>query len=305
MRVRSVWSVRLAWPVGLAGANDTRGPGYSVGAETSRSSGRLAGPAVTAGRPGQAAAHPGRGVGPRPLGILPARPGPGRGAAVARGRRGHRGQRLAPVRVHGQAEHLAHPQRHPPVPLRPQVQPVGRPHPRVGQHPHRPQVDQQAVVAGGDDPQVRVERGRLAADHPDQREQAGVEPGEQQHPAARRAQPLDGVVERLGQDVGVGTRPEQVVAARGQADQVGPHGHGRGHLVLDHLGQHLAADGQVGVAQARRAGRHPLGGAVRPAPPAAVGPRIAHALAEAVPQCHKRLGHKRLGYVRVQRERPG
>ena len=218
-----------------------------------------------------------RGAGP------PATPGPAPGGPLD-GR-----ERVAPARLDRDADFLGRAQRHPAVSFRGQVQPILAPHARVAEHPHRPQVDQEAVMLAGDGPQVRVEDGGPAADHPDEREQARIESGEDQHPAPGRAQLLDGGVEGLGQQVRVDPGPQQVVAAGGDRDQVRAHGRGRGDLFVQDLGQHLAADGEVGVAQVGLLRGQHLGQPVSPAPAvAAVRPRVPDALGEAVAQRHQR-----------------
>ena len=144
---------------------------------------------VAGGGTAQPPADPGRGVFPGPVSVRPAgrepRGLPGRLAAGTL----HRRQRRAPVGAGRQAHHLAGPQRHPAVAVGRQVQPVRTPFPAVGQHVHRPQVHQLALAAGGDRAQVHVVHGGLAADQPDQRERAGVEPGEAARSAKRSAQP--------------------------------------------------------------------------------------------------------------------
>src|SRR3984885_9028500 len=68
---------------------------------------------------------------------------------------------------------------------------------------------------------------------------------------------------------GTGARPQQVVAARRDADQVWRHGHGQRHLLGGDLPHQLAANREVRVAQpAGLAGGQPLGEPVGPAAPA-------------------------------------
>ena len=97
--------------------------------------------------------------------------------------------------------------------------------------------------------QVHVVRGRLAADQPHQRERAGIEAGEHHHLGPGPAQSRNGRIERLGERVGIGARPEQVVAACRDADQVGHHGNGERHLLGGDLPHQLAANREVRVAK--------------------------------------------------------
>jgi hypothetical protein len=199
-------------------------------------------------------------------------------------------QRRPPVGRHRHPGGLGRVQRHPAVPFGVEVQPVRAPHPAVAQHLHPPQVDQHAVPGFGDRAQVHVVDGDLAAQHPDDRERAGVEPGEQQHPAAGPAQAGHGGVERLGQQVRVRARAQDVVAARRDADQVRPELDRPRHLLRRDLAQQLAANSQVGVAQTGLFRGQQIGEPVRPAAVSAAGCAIVQALGEAVAQGNKRTG---------------
>jgi hypothetical protein len=151
------------------------------------------------------------------------------------------------------------------------------------QHVHRPQVHDQAVVPLGDRPQMHVERGHLAADEPEHRE-ARLEAGEHHDLAAGHQQGPHDLIEGLRKLVGIGTRAEHVVAARGDADQIGCHRDRLRHLFLGYLAQQLAADGQVRVPQARAGSGEMLGEPVRPPPVAGlILSRVVKALSETVP----------------------
>jgi len=97
--------------------------------------------------------------------------------------------------------------------LRGQVQPVRRPGVELAQEPHRPQVDQVAAAGVGDRAQVHVVGRDPAPQQPHDREPDQVGPGEQEHPAAGRAEPGDRAVEDLGQRVRVTAGADDVVAA--------------------------------------------------------------------------------------------
>jgi hypothetical protein len=130
---------------------------------------------------------------------------------------------------------------------------------------------------------VHVVRGHPPAHHPDHRERGGVESGEQQDPAARRAQARHAVVEFPGQQVRVGAWPQDVVAARGDADQVGRHLYRPRRLLLRYLAQQFSAYGQVGVPQAGLVHGQVAGEPVGPAPESVtVGQAVVQAFGEAV-----------------------
>ena len=227
------------------------------------------------------AAHPGRRIPARPLRVHVACGEPGghrrpRRATLNR-------QRHAPGVTGGHADRLARPQRHPAVALGGQVQPVLAPDPGVAQHRHGPQVHQRAVMPVGDRPQVHVVDRDLAPNPADDRERARVEPGQHQHLAAGLAQAGHRAVEHLGQQVRVRAGPQQVIAARRDADQLGCHRDGRGQLLIDDLAEQLAAHSQVRVAQLAAATVQVLGEAIRPAEVAARRARIVQPLGEAVP----------------------
>ena len=249
--------------------------------------------AVPGGDAAQPPADPGHGILPGPARVKPARREPGDGLQPDRLRAQSWRQRLAPVGVGGQAHDLAGPQGHPPVTVRAQVQPVRAPLTRIAENPHRPEVHQAAIAAVSDHAQVHVVDGHLAADQPDQRERARVEPGKHQYLAAGRAQLRDCRVERLRERIGIRPGPEQIVAAGRDADQVGRHGHGPGHLLRGDLSQQPAPHREVGVAQTRVVSGETFGEPVRPAAVARVGVgglvrvRIPDALGKAVPQRDK------------------
>ena len=96
---------------------------------------------------------------------------------------------------------------------------------------------------------MHVVRRHLAPDEPHQRERPRIEASENQHLGPGRAQVRDGCIKCLGERVGIGARPQQVVAARRDADQVGRHGHGQRHLLGGDLPHHLAANREVRVAK--------------------------------------------------------
>ena len=125
---------------------------------------------------------------------------------------------------------------------------------------HRSTRSQPWVV--GDPPQVHVVGGDPAAQQPDHREHARIEAGEDEHPAADGLQRGHRGIELRGQLVHVGPA-QDVVTARGQAHQVRGQLDGARHLLGDHLGQQLAADGQVGVPEPGHLpgqhGGHPVG----------------------------------------------
>jgi hypothetical protein len=79
------------------------------------------------------------------------------------------------------------------------------------------------------------------------------------------------------------TRPQDVVAARGDADQIGRHLDRPRHLLLRYLAQQLAAYGQVGVPQAGLVHGQLVGEPVGPAPESVtVGQAVVQAFGEAV-----------------------
>ncbi|MGY3678467.1 hypothetical protein ACVWXU_002090 [Streptomyces sp. TE33382] len=148
---------------------------------------------------------------------------------------------------HVHTEHLCRAQRDAGVALGGQVQPVVVPGAPVLHRAERPQVQDGAVVAVGDGPQMDVVRRDLAAHVPQHRHTAGVEPGGDHDGADRVAQIGDRALEALGQIVGVGARPDDVVAARTEADQLGGQLLGAGDLLLDYLVEEASAYGEIGV----------------------------------------------------------
>jgi hypothetical protein len=137
--------------------------------------------------------------------------------------------------------------------------------------PAPPLVEDDGAVPSRDRPQRGVGDRDPPARAADDRRLPRVDAGREQDVGARGPEPHHGVLQRGGQPVGVGAGAQQVVAAGDQADQVRPRGQRHRHLLLDHLTQQSAADGEVGVLQVTVGrGRQVLG---QPVGPAAVLPR--------------------------------
>ena len=144
------------------------------------------------------------------------------------------------------------------VPGRRQVQAVHVPHPRVVQRAHPPEVDQRRVVPVGDLPDQLVVDGEPAAERgeqPGRAGPAGVVGGEEHQPGAGRGELLDAVGVDRDQRVDVDPRPEDVVHAGVDGDQVGRQRDGGLDLLGDDLAELAAADGEVGVGEVVRAAR--------------------------------------------------
>ena len=239
----------VAWGADTAGCAAELG---TFGATTVYDVGDLGG--ALPGAPGPTS-HPATKLGSRMRG-QPAqagrpRRGPGRDSRKEPRPDRNRRKRAAPVSGHRNASHLAGHQGDPVMPVRRQVQSVRGPQSPVGEHPHRPQVDQQAVVLAGDRPDMHVEHRGAAPDQPDHRESNRVEPGERHDRAACAGQGGDGRLKLRGQRVRIGARPQQVVPACRDADQVGTHRSRRRDLLVDDLAQQLAADREISVPKAR------------------------------------------------------
>ena len=140
----------------------------------------------------------------------------------------------------------------------------------------------QAVVLPGDLAQLGVERGGLAADQPDQRNPPGSNPVKSMTWLPAAAHRRDGCLEGGRQRVGVGLRPEQVVAACGYAHQVWRKPHCCRYLLADNLAEQLATDREIGVPQPRRDRRQVIGEPVGPASDCAVRTNVAYSFGEAV-----------------------
>ncbi len=102
-----------------------------------------------------------------------------------------------------------------------EVEAVRRPHPRVLQLPQRPHVGHDRIVPLGDGAQVLVVDRDLAPHPAEHRRHADVGAVEHHHGRAVAAQPLDHRFEAVRDVVRVGAGADDVVAARGDADQVG------------------------------------------------------------------------------------
>ena len=165
------------------------------------------------------------------------------------------------------------------------MQPVRAPGAGVLQRPHGPQVDQVAPGIVGDAAQVHVVRRDPAAQQPDHREHARIEAGEDDHPAACRLQLGHGRLELRGECVHVGPA-EDVVPARGQADQVRCQFDGPRHLLGHDLAEQLPSDGQVGVPEPGPPRGQGVGHPVGPAQVTAVGTRVVEPLGETVADRH-------------------
>jgi hypothetical protein len=168
-----------------------------------------------------------------------------------------------------------------------EVQAVRAPGAGVLQRPQGPQVDEVAPIFVGDAAQVHVVRGDPAPEQAYHREHARIEAGEDEHPAACRLQLGHGRLEQRGECVHVGPA-QDVVPARGQADQVGGQFDSPRQLLGDDLAEEFPPDGQVGVAEpgplrGQDAG-HPVG---PPEEPAAAGNEVVEPLGEAVADRHE------------------
>lgn len=129
------------------------------------------------------------------------------------------------------------------------MQPVAVPGPPVLDGLEGPEVEHRAVVAVRDGPHVPVVRRDLAPQVAEQRDAPGVEARGHHDGADGRLQVGKGPLEAFGHLVGVRAGPDDVVAARAEAHQVGSELLGPGHLVLDDLVEELAPDSEVGVAE--------------------------------------------------------
>src|ERR1700722_7994445 len=167
--------------------------------------------------------------------------------------------------------------------LEAEMDPVHAPGTRVAQRPHRPQVDQIAAVVVGDSSQVHVVSGDAAAQQPDHGENAHVEAGEDEDPAARRLQVGHRLLEAGSEHIPI--RPAQnVVAASRQAYQVRRYLDRTWHLLSDDLAEYLSPDGQVRVAESGSLRGHGFGDAVGPAPEPAARVRVVQSFSETVAQ---------------------
>jgi hypothetical protein len=148
---------------------------------------------------------------------------------------------------------------------RSKVQAVRRPHPLVLDLGQRPLVGDDAVVFHRDAVHVLVVDSDLAADAAEHGGEADVDTGEHDDRGPVGAQPLHGGVESRGDVIRVGARPDHVVSAGRDRDQVGAQGHGRFDLLIDDLPDEFAAHGEVRVREVARLAAEHLGDAVSPA----------------------------------------
>ncbi len=139
-----------------------------------------------------------------------------------------------------------------------------------------------AAVQVGDGADVQVEHREPAPHLPHERGVARVHPGEQHDVGAGGAQVAHGPGQRLGHAVGVAARPQQVVAAGAEADQVWLQLDRHRHLVPHDLVDQLAAHREVGVPEAGLQRGEALGHPVGPAPEVPVRTGVVEPLGEAV-----------------------
>ena len=231
--------------------------------------------AVAAGRAAESPAHPRGRVIARPADVLAARgqplgpilgphSGPGSPGGKARSRgSGSRGVRQSSVTGTPRTSQARRATRRWPSVVRcsrSRLQARGSFSTRMD---HRSTRSHPQVV--GDAAQVHVVRGDPAAQQPDHREHARIEAGEDEHAAARRLQLGHGRLELRRQHVHVGAA-QDVVPARGQADQVRCQLDGARQLLGDDLAQQLARGWpgwRTGTRAAARTGRRLPG---RPSP---------------------------------------
>lgn len=179
------------------------------------------------------------------------------------------------------------------MPLGRQVEPVVVPGPAVLNGLQGPQVEHRTAVPVGNGPHMTVVRGDLAAQMPQHGHATGVETGRDHDRADLGGEPGDRPLEALGDLVGVGAGPDDVVAARAERDQVRGQFDGLRKLVLDYLVEQFAAHGEVRVVEValgssvREQDREPVG----PTDERPVGAGVADALGEAVPHRNVRPDH--------------
>ncbi len=164
------------------------------------------------------------------------------------------------------------------------VQPVVVEEPGVLHDLQRPLVGDDAVVSLRDRPHVFVVDRDLAAERAEHRREGGVDAREEHDGRTGGGQSCDGILQLRRDVIGIGAGTDDVVAARGDRDQVRLEGDGRFDLVRDDLCDQLAADGEVRVGEVVDLLREHLCDAVRPAA-MAVGERgigVADALGEGV-----------------------
>ena len=176
----------------------------------------------------------------------------------------------------------------PPVALGGHVDAVVGPHPPVAEGDQAPLVEDAGAVPLGDAPDQGGEGSGPAAGGPHERGADRVERRGHEDVGAGVADADDSVLELAGEGVDVGARPQDVVAAADDADEVRLQGQGGVELRPDDVGQEPPADGEVGVAElvagVRRIPGEVDGEPVGPpdVPVGDLGVRVGHALGERV-----------------------
>ncbi len=161
------------------------------------------------------------------------------------------------------------------------MQPVHVPQPGVGQRGRPVQVHHQGAVLLG---QLVHAGEQLLHARPEPLQHRALAAGaaHQHQLLAGRREPFHGLGEQAPDPAHVALGAQGVVQPADQRDDVGVHGRGHRHLLVDDLPDQLPAHGQVGVPEPGRAAGHPRGEHIGPAAVGAVGQQIRHALGEGV-----------------------